>query len=84
MRGREYLQSHRIHLPLIADPQGFQRNSIPGTPYAVVTDLANAILVAGGVNSLEQIEYLVRSACAVSQGSEALEDLSSVEVRTPK
>jgi methylamine dehydrogenase accessory protein MauD len=62
-RAEEYLRSHRAdHLPFISDEGSSKRNNVPGTPYVAVIDRTGRVLSAGGVNTLEQIEYLLETA----------------------
>lgn len=76
-RAAEYLRGQQVHAPHIAYPGVFLENSIPGTPFAVVTDVDGTVRAAGGVNSLEQIEYLVQAAAASNDS-----DRSLIEVKT--
>lgn len=58
----EYLRSKgAAFLPHIADRSSFTKN-VPGAPWAVVTDRDGAVIVSGGVNTLDNVEEMLAQA----------------------
>lgn len=53
-------------LPVIVDPEVFDRNDIPWPPYAVVTDRTGTVLSAGGAADPAQLEQVLSRAEAVA------------------
>lgn len=74
-RASEYLRSNKVRLPYVAEPNCFTPNEIPGAPFAVVVDRKGHALASGGVNTLEQIEWVLeRSKAPAPADSEPDED----------
>lgn len=70
-RAAEYLNDKKINgLHVIAEPGCFTRNDIPGAPFAVVVDGTSTVLSSGGVNTLEQVEWLIEKARAPMPAAE--------------
>jgi hypothetical protein len=46
-------------LPVVSVPNALRGSRIPATPFVVVTDGSATVLTAGGVGSLEQVEFLL-------------------------
>lgn len=51
-----------LGIPVVPAPDVAQAYQVPGTPYAVVTDVMGVIRAKGTVNNLEQMEGLVDTA----------------------
>ncbi|MEO3888360.1 MauE/DoxX family redox-associated membrane protein [Nonomuraea sp. B5E05] len=49
-------------LPMVVDPDVFDRNDIPWPPYVVVTDRARTVLGAGGAATPAQLEQILHNA----------------------
>jgi hypothetical protein len=48
-------------LPYVADTAAFAA-SVPGAPWAVVTDESGRVIVSGGVNTLDNVEEMLAQA----------------------
>jgi methylamine dehydrogenase accessory protein MauD len=59
VRAAEYLTGKGIDLPFVAEPGSFETNEIPAAPFVVVSDASGIVLASGGVNTFEQIEWLL-------------------------
>ncbi|MFI7642453.1 MauE/DoxX family redox-associated membrane protein [Nonomuraea sp. NPDC049400] len=53
-------------LPVVVDPDVFDRNDIPWPPYVVVTDRARTVLAAGGAAEPAQLEQVLSRAGAAA------------------
>ncbi|MEO3796092.1 MauE/DoxX family redox-associated membrane protein [Nonomuraea sp. B10E15] len=53
-------------LPVVVDPDVFDRNDIPWPPYVVVTDRARTVLAAGGAATPAQLEQILSGAEAAA------------------
>lgn len=53
-------------LPVVVDPEVFDRNDIPWPPYVVVTDRTGTVLSAGGAADPAQLEQVLSRAEAVA------------------
>jgi thiol-disulfide isomerase/thioredoxin len=61
-RSREYLAAKKVSLPFVAESGALKQNRIEGAPFAAVVDRAGVVLAAGGVNTLEHVEWLLKQA----------------------
>ncbi|MGH7717321.1 MAG: hypothetical protein ACREON_00550 [Gemmatimonadaceae bacterium] len=61
-RASEYLREKRVELSFVAEKDVLKRNLIEGAPFAAVVDRDGIILAAGGVNTLEHVEWLLDQA----------------------
>ncbi|MEU0572698.1 hypothetical protein ABZ297_45835, partial [Nonomuraea sp. NPDC005983] len=59
---RAYLAGHAVTLPLVIDPEVFDRNGVPWPPYAVVTDGSGTVLAAGGTADPADLDALLTQA----------------------
>jgi hypothetical protein len=62
---REYVRAKGATLPYLADSSVFAAN-VPGAPWAVVTDGSGTVIVAGGVNTLDNVEEMLAQAAALN------------------
>jgi hypothetical protein len=69
VKTRAYLGRHGVTLPLVTGPELLQANDIPGTPYAVVTDRAGAVIAASAAFSADQLETVLDQARRASRVS---------------
>jgi methylamine dehydrogenase accessory protein MauD len=63
-RAQEYLRAGKVRVPYIAEPDCFTPNEVPGAPFAVVVDRKGHALASGGVNTLEQLEWVLEKSKA--------------------
>lgn len=59
VRAAEYLDGKGVGLPFVAEPGSFEANEIPAAPFVVVSDASGTVHASGGVNTFEQIEWLL-------------------------
>jgi hypothetical protein len=71
VKTRAYLGRLGVTLPLLTGPELLQANDIPGTPYAVVTDRAGAVIAASAAFSADQLETVLDQARRASRVSAA-------------
>lgn len=79
-RTAEYLSRKNINLPTLSGSERFTESGVPAAPFVVVVRRPGTVLSSGGVNTLEQIEWLIAEATKADMLSPEESDASAREL----